>query len=301
MRRNYKGNALLTVLLVLVMLLCSFPTVYAKDAATEIFAAEQESVPKTEVESIMAEEEPETESEPVEVPEEEPVAESELMEVSEEAPEAEPETEEVPEEGPVAEPETEEAPEEEPEAEPETAEIPEEEPIAEPETVKVTEEESAAEPETVEVPEEEPETEPETEEVPEEESAAEPESTEVPEAETEEEADEEASEDTLYEFDDDEVGSVSEELLEIFNNPDLYEKVEFTGTVNIELKNSEICYDQDVTLVARVTGADMDYRLVWEANDGNGWFAVASGSEYTFLLTPEIATREYRVILFRVC
>ena len=273
MRRNYKGNALLAVLLVLVMLLCSFPTVYAKDAATEIFAAEQESVPETEVESIMAEEEPETESEPVEVPEEEPVAESELMEVSEEAPEAEPETEEVPEEEPVAEPETEEAPEEEPEAEPETAEIPEEEPIAEPETVKVTEEESAVEPE----------------------------STEVPEAETEEEADEEASKDTLYEFDDDEVGSVSEELLEIFNNPDLYEKVEFTGTVNIELKNSEICYNQDVTLVARVTGADMDYRLVWEANDGNGWFAVASGSEYTFLLTPEIATREYRVVLFRVC
>ena len=287
MRRNYKGNALLAVLLVLVMLLCSFPTVYAKDAATEIFAAEQESVPETEVESIMAEEEPETESEPVEVPEEEPVAESELMEVSEEAPEAEPETEEVPEEEPVTEPEPVEASEEEPVAEPETDELPEEAP--------------EAEPETVEVPEEEPETEPETEEVPEEESAAEPESTEVPEAETEEEADEEASEDTLYEFDDDEVGSVSEELLEIFNNPDLYEKVEFTGTVNIELKNSEICYNQDVTLVARVTGADMDYRLVWEANDGNGWFAVASGSEYTFLFTPEIATREYRVILFRVC
>ena len=287
MRRNYKGNALLAVLLVLVMLLCSFPTVYAKDAATEIFAAEQESVPETEVESIMAEEEPETESEPVEVPEEEPVAESELMEVSEEAPEAEPETEEVPEEEPVT--------------EPEPVEVSEEEPVAEPETDELPEEAPEAEPETVEVPEEEPETEPETEEVPEEESAAEPESTEVPEAETEEEADEEASEDTLYEFDDDEVGSVSEELLEIFNNPDLYEKVEFTGTVNIELKNSEICYDQDVTLVARVTGADMDYRLVWEANDGNGWFAVASGSEYTFLLTPEIATREYRVILFRVC
>ena len=57
--------------------------------------------------------------------------------------------------------------------------------------------------------------------------------------------------------------------------------------MEIELKDSEICYDRDVTLVARVSGADMDYRLVWEANDGSGWFAVASGEEYTFLLTPE--------------
>ena len=71
--------------------------------------------------------------------------------------------------------------------------------------------------------------------------------------------------------------------------------------MDIELKNSEICYDRDVTLVARVSGADMDYRLVWEVNDGSGWIAVASGDEYTFLLTPDIVNREYRVVLFRVC
>ena len=71
--------------------------------------------------------------------------------------------------------------------------------------------------------------------------------------------------------------------------------------MDIELKNSEICYGRDVTLVARVSGADMDYRLVWEVNDGSGWFAVASGDEYTFLLTPDIVNREYRVVLFRVC
>ncbi len=126
---------------------------------------------------------------------------------------------------------------------------------------------------------------------------------EVPEEEAEpgEEADEEASEDTFFEFDDDDCGSVSDELLEIFSNPDAYEKAEFDGSVEIELKNGEICYDRDVTLVARVSGADMDYYLVWEANDGDGWYAIASGEEYTFLLTPDIAAREYRVVLFRVC
>ena len=287
MRRNFKGNALLAAMLALVMLLCSFPTVYAEDAATEILAPEQESVSATEAESMMAEEKPDTETELIEIPEEEPEAEPDTVGVSEEAPEAEPETAEVPEE--------------EPEAEPEPVEVLLEESETEPEPAEVSEEESETEPEPAEVPEEEPVAEPESAEVPEEEPVAEPESAEVSEEEPDAEADEEASEDTLYEFDDDEVGSVSEELLEIFNNPDLYEKVEFTGSVNIELKNSEISYDRDVTLVARVTGADMDYRLVWEANDGNGWFAVASGSEYTFLLTPDIAAREYRVVLFRVC
>ena len=126
---------------------------------------------------------------------------------------------------------------------------------------------------------------------------------EVPEEEAEpgEEADEETSEDTFFEFDDGDCGSVSDELLEIFNNPDAYEKAEFDGSVEIELKNGEICYDRDVTLVARVSGADMDYYLVWEANDGDGWYAIASGEEYTFLLTPDIANREYRVVLFKIC
>ena len=209
MRRNCGGSKLLAALLVLVMLLCSFPIVYAKDAAMESTVAKQESTPETGPESVMvtpeaAEEKPAAEAGPVEIPEE-------TLEGSK--PEAEAEIEEK----------------------------------------------------------------------------------------SEEDADEEASEDTLYEFDDDEFGSVSGELLEIFNNPDTYERIEFTGTVDIELKNSDICYGRDVTLVARVSGVDMDYHLVWEANDGSGWFAVASGDEYTFLLTPDIASREYRVVLFRVC
>ena len=235
MRRNNKGGRLLAALLVLIMLLCSFPMVYAADTAAVNTVADREYNPETGMESVMIAAEPAAtpETDPADVPEEESAETSEPADV----------------------------PEEEPAAEVNPAEIPEEE----------TEKDS------------EPEAEPETEE--------------EPEADT----DEKTSEDALYEFDDDEAGSVSEELLEIFNNPDTYERIEFTGTVDIELKNSEICYDRDVTLVARVSGADMDYRLVWEVNDGSGWFAVASGDEYTFLLTPDIVNREYRVVLFRVC
>ena len=231
MRRNNKGGRLLAALLVLIMLLCSFPMVYAADTAAMNTVADREYNPETGMESVMIAAEPAAtpETDPADVPEEEPA----------EAPEP--------------------------------ADIPEEEPAAEVNPAEVPEEET--------------------------------EKDSGPEAEPETEADpgEEASEDTLYEFDDDEVGSVSGELLEIFNNPDTYERIEFTGSVDIELKSGEICYDRDVTLVARVSGADMDYRLVWEANDGSGWFAVASGDEYTFLLTPDIVNREYRVVLFRVC
>ena len=245
MRRNNKGGRLLAALLVLIMLLCSFPMVYAADTAAVNTVADREYNPETGMESVMIAAEPAAtpETDPADVPEEESAETSE------------------------------------------PAGIPEEEPAEVPEPADIPEEESAAEVNPAEVPEEE------------------TEKDSGPEAEPETEADpgEEASEDTLYEFDDDEVGSVSGELLEIFNNPDTYERIEFTGSVDIELKSGEICYDRDVTLVARISGADMDYRLVWEANDGSGWFAVASGDEYTFLLTPDIVNREYRVVLFRVC
>ena len=263
MRRNNKGGRLLAALLVLIMLLCSFPMVYAADTAAMNTVADREYNPETGMESVMIAAEPAAtpETDPADVPEEESAETSEPAEI----------------------------PEEEPAEDSELADVPEEEPAEAPEPADIPEEEPAAEVNPAEIPEEETEKDSEPE--------AEPETEEEPEADT----DEKTSEDALYEFDDDEVGSVSEELLEIFNNPDTYERIEFTGTVDIELKNSEICYDRDVTLVARVSGADMDYRLVWEVNDGSGWFAVASGDEYTFLLTPDIVNREYRVVLFRVC
>ena len=263
MRRNNKGGRLLAALLVLIMLLCSFPMVYAADTAAMNTVADREYNPETGMESVMIAAEPAAtpETDPADVPEEESAETSEPAEI----------------------------PEEEPAEDSEMADVPKEEPAEASEPADIPEEEPAAEVNPAEIPEEETEKDSEPE--------AEPETEEEPEADT----DEKTSEDALYEFDDDEVGSVSEELLEIFNNPDTYERIEFTGTVDIELKNSEICYDRDVTLVARVSGADMDYRLVWEVNDGSGWFAVASGDEYTFLLTPDIVNREYRVVLFRVC
>ena len=73
--------------------------------------------------------------------------------------------------------------------------------------------------------------------------------------------------------------------------------------MDIGIKEGEIAFGRDVTLVARVSGAEMlNYRLIWEANDGDdcGWYAVGTGSEYSFLLTRENAGREYRVVLYTV-
>ena len=122
------------------------------------------------------------------------------------------------------------------------------------------------------------------------------------ETETEEEVIEDEFGEDLFEFEDDDAGSVSEELLSQFNNPETYEMVEFSGTADIELKTSELYYDQDVTLVAKVTGVEMSYRLVWEANDGDerGWYTIGSGLDYTFTVTHENVGREYRVVLFAI-
>ena len=89
MRRNHRISTLLAALLVLVMLLCSFPIVYAEDTATEIAAAEQENIAETEPEPA-AEPEPVAEPEPAAVPEEKPAAEPAPAPVPEEKPAAEP-------------------------------------------------------------------------------------------------------------------------------------------------------------------------------------------------------------------
>ena len=113
---------------------------------------------------------------------------------------------------------------------------------------------------------------------------------------------EEKNEEGLYEIDDNDVGIVSDELLEQFNNPDTYEHFEFSGTADIELKQAQFAYGDTVTLVARVRDVNMSYRLVWEATDDDerGWYTIASGSEYSFVVTPENIDREYRVVLFTV-
>ena len=108
--------------------------------------------------------------------------------------------------------------------------------------------------------------------------------------------------DMLYEIDDDDQGFVSEELLEQFNDPATFETVEFSGNADIVLRNESYAYGQEITLVAKVTGVELSYRIVWEANDNDdrGWYTVANGMEYSFIVTEDIMERGYRVVLYAV-
>ena len=311
MRKMNRGRKLLATLLIMAMLLCSFPAVFAEDVTTEIpteeAVVESQQIP---AEAVLPEPEPVSEPELI-ITEEQSAVEPEIAVVPEEVPATEPEPEAVPEEAPVAEPEPETIPEEVPVAEPEPEVIPEEEPEPEPEPEVIPEEEPEPEPELEEIPEEEPE----PEAIPEEEPASEPEPEMIqeqpaeesyeewesePEAETETVGEEGFEDGDLVEIDDNDAGSVSGELLDEFNNPETYEKAEFSGNVEIVMKNSEIHFGGDVTLAAKVSGVEMNHRIVWEANDGDGrgWYTVGSGTEYTFTLTRENADREYRVSLF---
>ena len=104
-------------------------------------------------------------------------------------------------------------------------------------------------------------------------------------------------------IEDDDAGTVSEEILELFNDPDLYEQEAFAGTAEIMLMNEGMLdYGDEIILKADVRDVNVTYRLVWEANDNDGrdWFAVGSGEEYRFVLDRENAAREYRVAIFTV-
>ena len=110
-------------------------------------------------------------------------------------------------------------------------------------------------------------------------------------------------EEDLEAIEDDDAGTVSEEILEPFNNPDLYEQEAFVGTAKIRLMNEGmLSYGDEIILRADVRDVNVTYRLVWEANDndGRGWFTVGSGEEYRFVLDRENAAREYRVAIFTV-
>ena len=321
MRLIHKGNKLLAMLLAAAVSACLFPAVYAEEPDAEIIAADVTMVTSEEQNNV-------TEPDPMEVPAEEQNSEPVAEPIQEPAVEPIPEPVEEPAPEPIPEPAEEPAP----EPIPEPAEEPAQEPIPEPaeepaqEPIPEPAEEPAAEPipEPAEEPAQEPSEEPAEEPVPApaEDPAEEPapvpiegEITPEPDvqwdpyedAEEEEEPEDEefGPEDDgqeLFEFDDDDAGYVDEELLEQFNNPDTYEQVEFCGTADIELKQDSFAYGDTVTLVARVRGVEISYRMIWEANDNDsrGWYAIASGTEYSFTVTPEIMNREYRVVLFTV-
>ena len=260
-----KGKKFLSVLLATALLVCLFPVVYAEAPDVDEPAGDVTPSVSGTLDEVTEIEEP-TE-EPTEETTEEPTAEP--------TEEPTPEPTEEPTEEPTPEPT------EEPTAEPteEPTEEPTPEPTSDPDTY---EEEVTPNPEPVWDPSEE-----------------EDESEQDDDEEPIEEEDEDGE---LFEFDDDDVGSVSEELLEQFNNPDTYECFEFSGTADIELKQRSYAYGDKVTLVAKVRDVNMSYRLVWEATDDDerGWYTIGTGSDYSFVVTPENIDRGYRVVLFAV-
>ena len=253
MNKHLKLTRLAAFLIVLAMLVCSFPAVYSE----ELEVTEEVPMEVTEV----------TEAEPETAP----------------VPETEPEPEPASEPEPQADP----APAPQPEPAPEPEPLPEPEPEPEPVNTVVTE---LAHDDDVRIEEQ---------------------------VTVDDDDDGESDEwedfggdDDLVEFDEFDAGAVSEDLLQQFNNPDNFEKVEFTGSADIRLENQDEMFSSDwdgtVTLSAQVREASLSYRLVWEANDHDdrGWFTVGSGDEYSYTMTREIAereaNREYRVVMFTV-
>ena len=122
--------------------------------------------------------------------------------------------------------------------------------------------------------------------------------------------DDDFEDDGLVEFDDEEFGEVSEDLLAQFNDMDGFQNVEFSGSADIELRETENMWedgwDGRIVLVAKVNNANLSYRLVWEANDHDdrGWFTIGSGNEYSYTLTIDNvdreANREYRVVMYTI-
>ena len=102
-------------------------------------------------------------------------------------------------------------------------------------------------------------------------------------------------------LDDWDAGTVSDELLDKFNNVSNYEEMEFNGTAEIKLKNEGyLRFGDEIKLEAKVQDVNLSYRLVWEANDDDerGWYTIASGEKYSYTLTADNLNREYRVVLF---
>ena len=253
MNKHLKLTRLAAFLIVLAMLVCSFPAVYSE----ELEVTEEVPMEVTEV----TEAEPETAPVPEPEPEPEPASEPE--------PQADPAPAPQPEPAPEPEP----LPEPEPEPEPVNTVVTE---LAHDDDVRIEEQVTIDDDDDGES----------------------------------DEWEDFGGDDDLVEFDEFDAGAVSEDLLQQFNNPDNFEKVEFSGSADIRLENQDEMFSSDwdgtVTLSAQVREASLSYRLVWEANDHDdrGWFTVGSGDEYSYTMTREIAereaNREYRVVMFTV-
>ena len=287
MKKNTKLLKVGAFLVALTMLLGSFPgrynvTIAYSEGEPEVTEALVEVVSEPEPEPApAADPEPEQEPAPAADPEPEP----------EPAPAADPEPE--PEPAPAAdpEPEPEPAPAADPEPEPEPDPTPAADPEPEPEPAPTEEysEEISGEP----APELEPVDEDDEDDWDDEDWDDE---------DWDDEEDEDDEGETMI-LDDWDAGSISEDLLDRFNDTSNFEHMEYSGTADIELKNDgTLHYGDQIKLEAKVHDVNLSYRLIWEANDNDdrGWYTVASGEEYNFTLTAENMEREYRVVLFSI-
>lgn len=100
---------------------------------------------------------------------------------------------------------------------------------------------------------------------------------------------------------------VSEELNETENasnvtEPVVEEIIEETvpqGTVRILLLNEgPLYYGDEVSLLADVDNVEDEHTLTWQIKvDIDKWESIATGRTYSFTLTPENASLEYRVVV----
>ena len=298
MTKNTKLLKLAAFLVALAMLLGSFPgrydvTIAYADGETEVteVAAEQPAEP----EPAPA---PEPAPEPEPAPAPEPAPEPEPAPVAEPVPEPEPAPAVEPEPAPAPEPEPEPAPAVEPEPEPAPA------PEPEPEPAPAVEPEPAADEPEGDISDEisgepAPEMEPETDE-PEDDDWDDEDWDDEDWGDEDDEDDEDGETMILDDWD---AGSISEDLLDRFNDTANYEHMEYSGTADISLKNDgDLHYGEEVKLEAKVHDVNLSYRLIWEANDNDerGWYTIASGEEYSYTLTADNLDREYRVVLFSI-
>lgn len=71
------------------------------------------------------------------------------------------------------------------------------------------------------------------------------------------------------------------------------------GRVDIYLRTEgPLYYGDEVTLAAQVSGVEGNYRLTWQVKvELDKWVDVEEGFTYKFILTPQNANLEYRVVL----
>lgn len=121
-------------------------------------------------------------------------------------------------------------------------------------------------------------------------------------AEEVEEVIEEPAEEVVEEIVEESAEEIAEEIIEeTAEEPveEIVEEVAPQGTVRILLLNEgPLYYGDEVSLLADVDNIEDEHTLTWQIKvDIDKWENIAVGRNYRFILTPENASLEYRVIV----